>query len=464
MGKELHMKTGFMVIMATMAFYGRAGEGYADLVDSVKDAVVHIRTTQEIPESHGGFDFFRNRGQGGPREFPRGSGTGFVISPDGYIVTNRHVVADSKSVTVVIGEGKMYEAELIGTDDSIDVALIKVDVKNLTFLKTGNSDKMRLGDPLLAMGYPLELGFTVTTGIVSGIGRNLRNGGIDLATYIQTDADITFGNSGGPLLNTKGEVVGINTFILSQGETLGFAIPSNLFINSVEQLKKYGHIKRGALGIQVGDLLPEAQDYYDLEYGAVVNSVTPGFPAEKAGVRADDVILKVNGIVVKNAADVVAAISSKPPGAKVGLTVFSDGESKEMAVVLGDRGKLLDRDGDDRGSSAPPREEEEPEVFDDLGLGFSVTPIGPAIHELEDSLEGMKVEDVYNDSLAARRGLASGDVITHVNRKQIRSVQDIRDALKPLEKGDPIKLRVVRFTRVQRSISRSDRSVFVRKE
>ncbi len=434
------------------------GEGYADLVEKVQGAVVHIETTQGVqksPHTFDPFEFFRDR-----RQNPRASsGSGFLISSDGYIVTNRHVVADSKKVKVLLSNNHSYEARLIGADNSLDVALLKIDAEGLPYFEMGDSDTMRIGDVLLAMGYPLELGFTVTTGIVSGIGRNLRTGNMDLGTYIQTDADITFGNSGGPLVNTRGKVIGINTLIMSRGETFGFAIPSNLFMHSVDQLRRYGKVRRGALGIQVGDLTPEALEYYDLDHGALVAAVQQGFPAEKAGIKRNDVILAINGMKVKNGNDVVAIIAGKSPGARVRLRLLSEGKEKEKTVKLVDRNQLSGEDENEP-------EERQPEESS-LELGFSVVPLDESFRAkvgLSRNQRGMVIHLVDPTSLAAERGLHPGMVITRVNNKAVRSVRDIRSALKSVKKNQPVPLDVIELTSGHGVYVQSERTVFLRKQ
>lgn len=448
-----HLFISFLLAGALIS-WAQTG-GYADLVERVQGAVVHIETVGEtVSNPHGNFDFFNQFQQRAPRRAPRGSGSGFIISSDGYVVTNRHVVADSTKVKVVLTDSKSYEAELVGIDDSLDIALLKIDGQNLPHVKIGNSDKMRIGDELLAMGYPLSLGFTVTRGILSGIGRNMNMGNLDLGTYLQTDADITFGNSGGPLLNTKGEVIGINTMILSEGETYGFAIPSNLFTHSIDELKEHGRVRRGALGIGVSALSEEALEYYGLERGALVTAVYDDFPAKKAGVQRDDVILEINGKAVKDNLDVVSTIANMRPGEEVKLHLLSRGKETTKTVVLADRNNF---------SSDTPQAEKEAEP-EEVNLGLSMAPLDRSMRSqlgLDRDNGGMVVMDVKAGSLAEESGLAPGSVITQINHQPVRSIDDVRKALKGVEKNAPVPLSVL--DRGRRGYSETERTVFLRK-
>ena len=339
------MKQGLLLLVLAMTGpLAWAQQGYADLVESVQDAVVFIENSgREDGESRrmpNLFEFFEQRDEE-PEEQPRrqqlGTGSGFVISEDGYIVTNRHVVDESETVTIRFLDEREFEGRIVGLDDSLDVALIKIEAKGLRYLKVGDSKRMRIGDALLAMGYPLDLGFSVTSGIVSGFGRNMRTGSMDLATYIQTDADISFGNSGGPLVNVKGEVVGINTMIITRGGNFTFAIPSELFAPSIEDLKSYGRVRRGALGISVSGLPPNVQREAGVEEGALIADIFEGMPAAEAGLKIGDIILEIDGKKVRDSADVVATVSGRKPGEAVRLQILSGGRKHTASFVLGER-------------------------------------------------------------------------------------------------------------------------------
>lgn len=429
------------------AFAASPGDGYADLVERIQDAVVSIQVTQEVPERTNREQdlfqyFFRDSPQRrgpAPDRAPQSAGTGFIISEDGYIVTNRHVVADASEVEVVLSGDETYEAKVIGTDDSLDVALIKIDAKNLTALEIGDSERMRIGDIVLALGYPLQLGFSVTSGIVSGMGRNMNVNRMDVASYIQTDADITFGNSGGPLVNTKGQVIAINTMIVSRGETYGFSIPSNLFMNSVRQLRETGKVRRGALGVSIGPLDDESKEYYDLDKGALVSSVTRGLPAEKAGIRGGDIILSIDGQDVKGPNDVISNVGNRAPGEKVKLLLFSDGKKVEKVIKLGSRDKLFNPNAD---ADEPEEEVQDP---DSTGLGFTAAPLDKETRQ-KYSLGrrgGVLVTSVDDGSLAQRKGLRRGVVLTHVDRQPVRSMEEVKARITPLKSGQVTSIRII---------------------
>ncbi len=325
----------------------------------------------------------------------------------------------------------------------MDVAVIKIEANNLTTLDIGNSDQMRIGDAVLALGYPLSLGFSVTSGIISGIGRNMTMNQLDFATYIQTDADITFGNSGGPLVNNKGEVIALNTMIVSRGETFGFSIPSNLFMNSVNQLIESGEIRRGALGVGIGNLDAESLEYYKVNHGARITSVTKGTPAAKEGLKTGDIITEINGQKINSSADVVASISSKPPGTVIKLKYVRDGNDKTMDLKLADRNIIYDNEGNARTMPAE-SEAEESEVD---SLGFTVIPLTRELRrqlELDSDTQGVIVESVDPDSMAARKNLRSGTLIWGIGDTDIRSPKDLKTAIKKV-KGDIVPVHAIVF-------------------
>jgi serine protease Do len=455
------MKTALMIAIAALiapAARG-AGDGYADLVAKVQAAVVNIQTVQEVqPQRRSPLEQFFGAPQ--QRQAPEGSGTGFIVSADGYVVTNRHVVADAKEITVQTLDEKTYTGKVIGTDDSLDVALVKIDAEGLDFLSIGDSDKMRIGDEVLAMGFPLRLGFTVTTGIISGIGRDLNVFSLDVARYIQTDADITFGNSGGPLINTSGQVIAINTLIVSQGETYGFSIPSNLFLNAVDQLREYGRVKRGALGVGIADLDEEGRAFYDVANGARVTSVSEGLPAEKAGIQADDVILDINGEKINGANDVISVVSNKQPGDKVTLTVKRDGKTSKKTFALGDREKLYTNADSGR------EPEEDADISKDFGLGLTVLPLDDRTRRelgLDRQFTGVLIHDVDN-SVTRRKGLVPGMIITEINRTPVDSIGDVRKILREVPSGEVVSPRVAGLSRGFQGTQINENTVFLRKK
>jgi len=438
-----------------------AQTGYADLVEDIQDAIVNIRTTQTVQQSRRGnpFNFF-----GMPDNNPHNqeaAGSGFLISRDGYIVTNRHVVEDADSITVFTTDLEEHQAELIGTDENLDIALLKIDGDSFKHLKLGDSKKLRIGDPVLAIGYPLQLGFSVTAGIVSGIGRNLRSDSLDLATYIQTDADITFGNSGGPLVNPRGEVMAINTLIVTRGETYGFAIPTELFASSIEQLKVFGEVRRGALGVSVQNLSQEAQDYYNIDYGALVRSVTRGLPADKAGIQTDQVILNIDGDKVSDSSDLIAKISKKAPGDKIELAMMDTrGKKFSKTVTLTDRRRLADPN---RPLEAVDRDSDREQV----PLGITIAPIDSRFRrqmDLGEQFSGVKVEEVERGSIAERNGIQTNQIITEVDHKKVNSVKDVLKILKDIPDKQVFPVRVVTFISNGFAIDTQERTVFLREK
>lgn len=438
-------------------------EGYADLIEKVRPGIVQIQSTVARTNSRP-FNPFMYQ-QRAPRQ-SNSSGTGFLISNDGLIVTNRHVVNDADQLKVILHDGRELEAEVVGKDDGMDIALLKVDAKNLTHLDLGRSDNLRLGDFVLALGYPLHLGFSVTSGIVSGIGRNMNIGQVDLATYIQTDADITFGNSGGPLINNRGEVIGINTMIVSQGETYGFAIPSDLFRHSINQLRQFGEVRRGALGVSLGSLDAEAREYYGVTGGALVQTVTPGFPAAKAGIQKDDVILAVDNRDVATHQDLIASIGRRPPGATVSLKVLSQGKTQDKTITLGDRRKLMNPNFRGDRDEPQPLPQQEQDVLQSLGM--SIRPLDAQVRNdlaLEGNVAGVVIDEVAPDSLAANKNIGPGTILTHIDRKAVNDPVDAEKILKRIPAGSLVPVRILQVTRSmdQREVQQVERTVFLRK-
>lgn len=448
------------------AAFAKPEAGYADLVERIQPGVVRIDVTQKAaaPQSDP-FSFFF-QGQPFQRQMPKshppqqGSGTGFVISADGYIVTNRHVVDDAKEVKVNFTHGKTLDAKVIGVDHSLDIALIKVEANGLHPLQIGDSDKLRIGDAVLALGFPLQLGFSVTSGIVSGVGRDMRTE-LDVASYIQTDADITFGNSGGPLVNTKGEVIAINTMIVSRGETYGFSIPSKLFMNSIEQLRDNGKVKRGALGVSIQNLDEESKEYYKLDSGALVADVTKGMPAEQAGLRDGDIILAIDGKKVYSANDVISEVGRRRPGDKIKLNMLANGKELHREVVLSDRDKLLGTGSEDEpevGASKEPNS---------TGLGFEVKPLDADLRRqlnLDETTTGVVVTKVNPESIAAQKGVREGSVLTSIDNQPVKNMSDVAELTKPLKSGQTTALRLLEVNPNAKGDSRSNRLVVVRKE
>ena len=421
---------------------------FVTIAEKIGPAVVRIEAERREPSRSSGFggespfgeDFF-NRFFGQPRQNQPESdtvqvgGTGFFITADGYILTNNHMVEKDKttSVTVTTLGGKEYNAKIVGTDPSTDLALLKIQAKDMPFAELGDSGLVKVGEWVLAIGNPLGMEHTVTAGIVSYKGRQ-----IDTQSYqdfIQTDAAINRGNSGGPLLNMKGEVIGINSTILTSGFAgnigIGFAIPSSIAKKVVVQLKEKGRVIRGRLGVQIRDLTEGMVKQWNLKSkaGAVVISIEPDSPAELAKIRQYDVISQVNGEPVKNGDDLRFRIADILPGGKVSLTVVRDGkETKVTAVVdelepVSEKGQVASLDRD---------------------IGVSVVALSPnsARRYGLRTTEGLLITEVRNGSEAARQNLAAGMIILEVNRRKVTTVGEFEDILKKTESGDEVILLV----------------------
>jgi serine protease Do len=357
-----------------------------------------------------------------PRFRQRGLGSGIIVEPDGYILTNNHVVRDADKLTVVLsGNGrKEYDAKVVGADPKSDLAVVKIDAKNLPAAKLGNSDEMKVGQWVVAIGAPFGLAHTVTAGIVSAKGR--ANVGVaDYEDLIQTDAAINPGNSGGPLVNLRGEVIGINTAISSHTggfEGIGFAIPINMAKKLLPTLKTGGKIARGYLGVMIQEVTAELAEKFGNKEGkgALVTELTPDGPASKAGIEVGDIIIRCNGKPVENANQLRIAVSSSKPGSKMLLTVWRKGEEKDINVELGELpAEIAMRSG---GESAP-------------DLGLTVQNLTPELARQFGVSEerGVLIVSVEPGSSAYLAGLRAGDVIVEVNRKRVRNVNDFKSAL-----------------------------------
>lgn len=402
-----------------------------DLVNSVKQSIVNISTTTTVkfrqPRFRSPFggrdpfeDFFEEFFGRMPREQKRRSlGSGFVVSEDGYILTNNHVIERADEITVKLQNEKEYDAEVIGTDPKTDIALIKI--KNdgtLPSVTMGNSDALRVGEWVVAIGNPFGLEHTVTTGIVSAKGRVIGSGPYD--DFIQTDASINPGNSGGPLFNLKGEVVGINTAIVQGGQGIGFAIPINIAGNVLTQLKDKGKVIRGWLGIYMQSVTEDMAKSLNLKSsdGVIVTEVIKGSPAEKAGLKEGDVLIEFDGKRVENVHQLPAVVAATTPGTEVVVKVIRDGKEKSVKVTLGEM---------------PEEERMASQRTDSIGnLGLAVQDITDEIAkhmEIEDS-RGVIVTGVESGSPADNADIRERDIIRQVNRKQIKDLAEFREALK----------------------------------
>ncbi|HEX7342631.1 MAG TPA: Do family serine endopeptidase, partial [bacterium] len=413
----------------------------------VRPAVVNITAKKKQGRSRGD-DFFNF----GPfRDFfphpdiPRGvtsGGSGIIVDRDGYILTNNHVVGGASEIKVKDAEGHEYDASIVGSDDQTDVALIKIaDAKfsSEQVAELGNSDDIKIGDWAIAIGNPFGLDWTVTVGVISAKGRSnlyIAGGGPTYQDFIQTDASINFGNSGGPLVNIRGQVIGVNTAVNTQGQGIGFAIPANLAKHIVEQLRSSGQVTRGYLGLVPRDLDDATREALKIERdvkGVFVDQVEDGTPADKGGLKAGDVITQVNGSSVSEATQFRFMIAEAKPGANVTLTVLRDGRTRDMKFELGDRKEFA--------STNP--QSAEPEMS---WLGLQVSSLSsPQARQWQiDAAEGAVVVDIDFDSPAEGK-LQPGDVIIEINRRPIRNLSDYRKIASELaDTKEAILFRIIR--------------------
>lgn len=434
---------GLAVIIAVPApgFARGAPESFAELAEQISDAVVNITTSTVVasvtdnggpvvPEGSPFEDFFRDfmdRNEDGNRRQRRGSalGSGFVISEDGYIVTNNHVIESADEILIEFFDGDELVAEVIGTDPNTDIALLKVESDEpLPFVPFGDSDEIRVGDWVMAMGNPLGQGFSVSAGIVSARGRAL-SGSYD--DYIQTDAAINRGNSGGPLFNMDGEVVGVNTAILSPtggSIGIGFAMSAAVVTGVVDQLEEFGETRRGWLGVRIQDVNEELAEALGLEEteGALVTDVPEG-PAEDAGMKSGDVIVSFDGRDVADTRELVRRVGNTAVGKAVDIVVFRDGDMETLSVTLGRRETA---EAVPAAVTAPEEEPAQEEV-----LGMSLQALNDDIREQMSlgDIEGILVAAVEEDSQAYEKGLRAGDIITEIGQQAVTQVSDVEERL-----------------------------------
>jgi serine protease Do len=422
---------------APQAVEASAPESFAELAQQVSPSVVNI-TTSTMVETSGGpgpvvpegspfEDFFRdfldrNGPDGRPPRRSSALGSGFVISEDGFIVTNNHVIEQADEITIEFFSGEELTAEVVGTDPNTDLALLKVEADEpLPFVPWGDSDAAQVGDWVMAMGNPLGQGFSVSAGIVSARGRAL-SGSYD--DYIQTDAAINRGNSGGPLFNMDGEVIGVNTAILSPNGGsigIGFAMSSRVAQNVIDQLQEFGETRRGWLGVRIQDVTEDLAEGLGLEEarGALVTDVPEG-PAAEAGMESGDVILNFDGVEVDDTRSLVRQVGNTDVGKTVRVVIFRDGETETLRVTLGRR-----EEAEAVPAAAASPEEEAPSETDVLGMTISrVTPELAESFGLPDDAEGLVVAEVDPASEAYDKGLREGDLIAEAGQQPIASIEE----------------------------------------
>ena len=420
---------------------------FTDLVDKQGPAVVNVSTTSTahggavqspVPEDDPFYDFFRRFGPPQPRDYEtRSLGSGFIVSADGYILTNAHVVDMADEVTVKLNDKREFKAKVIGADKRTDVAVIKIEATGLPAVKIGDPEKLRVGEWVLAIGSPFGFDSTVTAGIVSAKGRSLPQE--NYVPFIQTDAAINPGNSGGPLFNIKGEVVGINSQIYSRtGGFMGlsFAIPIDVAMDISNQLRTAGRVSRGRIGVVIQEVTKELAESFGLPKaaGALVNSVEKGGPAERAGIEASDVILKFDGKNIASSSDLPRIVAQSRPGSKVTAQIWRKGASRDVAITVGEM-------PEEKIAQRPGRRESKPgNVVARLGLTLSELTVDQR-KELGLS-GGLLVEDAQGT--AAKAGIRRGDVLMAINNLDVKSVEQLTQLLGQFEKARSVALLIRR--------------------
>ena len=443
--------------------YAAGPVSVADLAERLLGAVVNISTSQNIkgsapaqraprPEVPDGspfqefFDeFFKDQEGGGKNGSPRtrkvqSLGSGFVIDPKGIIITNNHVIADADEITIEFADGSELKAEVIGKDSKTDIAVLRVTpLKLLKSVPFGASKKARIGDWVMAIGNPFGQGSTVTMGIISAINRDIRSGPYD--NFIQTDAAINRGNSGGPLFNMDGEVIGINTAIISPtggSIGLGFSIPSSMAIGVIEQLREFGETRRGWLGVSIQPVTDDIAESLLMKnaVGALVGGVTPKGPAEKSGVKVGDVILSFDKKLVAKMRDLPRIVADTPVGKAIEMVVLRKGKKKTIPVTVGrleDGEKLIAANQKKNGEVTP---EDDSKDFVALGMTFNeITDEARKKYKLAKEIKGVLITDVEAGSVAAEKGIRAGSVLAEIAQEAVNTPKDVKRRLAELKKA-----------------------------
>ncbi len=417
------------------------------------------RGQQQDPDDgddDGASDLFRRFfGPGGPQIIPQNpdqfkheqSGTGFIVDKNGYIVTNNHVVEGGDKILVKLqGDSSEYRAKVIGTDYETDLAVIKIDAhKPLLPVAIGNSDAVQVGDWAIAIGSPFSLEESVTLGIISALGRDI--GERAFQRFIQTDAAINPGNSGGPLVNIRGEVIGVNTMIATSrggSEGVGFALPSNTVVRVYNDIIRDGRVSRGSIGVRFfSKSKPETLKGLGVDHGVIVNEVTKGGPADKGGVKADDIILGINGKPIKDGDDLMARVADTPVGDTLTLNIDRDGKKLDLKVTTQDRQELYKDQPDIVGEYNTPNSGKS-EQGSAVKFGISVRPASEDEKSLTPQKGGVTITRVEQDSFADDIGLMERDIIVAINRKPVNSTDDVRAVAQSLKPGDAVTFHVFR--------------------
>jgi len=437
--------------------FARGPEGIADVAEKVIDAVVNISTSQTVEvrsDVHGATpqlppgspfeeffdDFFKNRrGKGGgdlPPHKTNSLGSGFIVDASGIVVTNNHVIADADEINVILNDGTKIKADIVGIDKKTDLAVLKFKPPHpLTAVKFGDSDKLRLGDWVIAIGNPFSLGGTVTAGIVSAKNRDISSSPYD--SYIQTDAAINRGNSGGPLFNLDGEVIGVNTLIISPtggSIGIGFAAPSKMVATVVDQLQKYGELRRGWLGVRIQNVTDEIAESLNVKpaRGALVAGIDDKGPAKPAGIEPGDVVVRFDGKDIKEPKDLSRVVADTAVGKQVDVVVIRKGQEETHRVTLG---KLEDTDKVQAAVKTKEEPGDKPTTQKALGLDLSALSKDlRSKFKIKDSVKGVLITGVDGTSDAAEKRLSAGDVIVEVAQEAVSSAADIKKRVDQLKK------------------------------
>lgn len=466
-------RTGLTVLTAAVIAWpvftapaqARGPDGIADVAEQVIDAVVNISTKQTVDMNAGAMpqlppgspfeeffeEFFKNRrgpngGAPGAPGAPNGNaptprrvnslGSGFIIDPSGLVVTNNHVIADADEVSVILNDGTTLKAELIGTDKKSDLALLKVKSdKPLKAVKFGNSDKLRLGEWVIAIGNPFSLGGTVTAGIVSARNRDINSGPYD--NYIQTDAAINRGNSGGPLFNLDGEVIGVNTAIISPSGGsigIGFAVPSKTALGVIDQLRDFKEVRRGWLGVRIQQVTDEIADSLNIKptRGALIAGIDEKGPAKPAGIEPGDVVVKFDGKDIKEMRDLPKIVADTPVGKDVEVLIIRKGKEETRTVKLG----RLD-DGEKQAALTPKKDAPEEKSVVKKALGLDLANLNADSrkkYKIKDQVKGVLITGVDANSPAAEKRLQPGMVIAEVQQQPVANVADLQKRIDQLKK------------------------------
>jgi serine protease Do len=438
-----------ILLVPSYSFSKGAPDSFADLADKLMPSVVNIAATRvveartqspfpfQFPPGSPFEDFFKefNQQQGAPQKRKSTAlGSGFVISQDGIVITNNHVIQGAEGILVKFTDGKEYEAKLVGTDPVSDIAVLKIQSSNkFKPVALGDSGKSRVGDWVLAIGNPFGLGGTVTSGIISAINRDINMGRYD--NFIQTDASINQGNSGGPLFNMNGEVVGINTAIFSQSGGsvgIGFAIPANFAKNVIEQLRKYGETRRGWLGVRIQEVTKEIADSLGMkeEMGALVADVNEKSPAKKAGIKEGDVIIEFNGIKIDTMRKLPKVVGEAPVGKEATLKIWRDKKVVNKTIILG---RLEDTDEFKTKSSPPKSEKKDDVLLKSLGAKVrDITSQDVSARKLPTGKNGVIVQEIDAEGALADSTVQVGDVIVALQNNKIVNAADFANKIKKL--------------------------------